>query len=209
MKRLPHRLALAHGLGLIVLVPAVPSGQDAGFSESFFARLAWRNSVRSGPARGRTAIAVPEAPPTVSPLHLLRGPRERRRLEDDEQRDDVPAGVRRPALALDWRDRRGPVRREDGLGRHRRGLSGAQFVFGDACTKSLDAGRTWAHMGLRESHHVSRILIHPKNPNRVYVAAMGHLYSPTPSAGSSSPRTAARRGRSPCTSTRGPASSTP
>jgi photosystem II stability/assembly factor-like uncharacterized protein len=48
---------------------------------------------------------------------------------------------------------------------------------GDGVYKSADGGKTWANMGLRDSHHISRILIHPVNPNIVYVAAMGHLYS--------------------------------
>jgi photosystem II stability/assembly factor-like uncharacterized protein len=43
--------------------------------------------------------------------------------------------------------------------------------------KSADAGATWQHMGLRDSHHISRIVIHPSNPDIVYVAAMGHLWS--------------------------------
>ena len=48
---------------------------------------------------------------------------------------------------------------------------------GDGVYKSTDAARTWKNMGLRDSHHISRIAIHPANPNVVYVAAMGHLYS--------------------------------
>ena len=48
---------------------------------------------------------------------------------------------------------------------------------GDGVYKSTDAGRTWTNMGLRDSHHIARIVIHPTNPNIVYVAAMGHLYS--------------------------------
>jgi photosystem II stability/assembly factor-like uncharacterized protein len=43
--------------------------------------------------------------------------------------------------------------------------------------KSTDAGATWQFMGLPESHHIARIVIHPANPNVVYVAAMGHLFS--------------------------------
>lgn len=42
--------------------------------------------------------------------------------------------------------------------------------------KSTDAGKTWKHIGLRESRHISRIRIHPKNPDLVYVAAMGELW---------------------------------
>jgi photosystem II stability/assembly factor-like uncharacterized protein len=48
---------------------------------------------------------------------------------------------------------------------------------GDGVYKSTDGGKTWRNMGLKDSHHIPRILIHPKNPDIVYVAAMGHLYS--------------------------------
>ena len=48
---------------------------------------------------------------------------------------------------------------------------------GDGIYKSLDAGRTWTNMGLKDSHHIARIAIHPRNPDIVYVAAMGHLFS--------------------------------
>jgi len=48
---------------------------------------------------------------------------------------------------------------------------------GDGVYKSPDAGKTWKNMGLQDSHHIARIIIHPKNPDIVFVAAMGHLYS--------------------------------
>jgi photosystem II stability/assembly factor-like uncharacterized protein len=48
---------------------------------------------------------------------------------------------------------------------------------GDGVYKSADAGKTWQHMGLRDSHHIAQIIVHPANPDIVYVAAMGHLYS--------------------------------
>ena len=44
--------------------------------------------------------------------------------------------------------------------------------------KSQDAGKTWANVGLKDSRHIGRIRIHPKNPDLVYVAAMGNLYIP-------------------------------
>lgn len=49
--------------------------------------------------------------------------------------------------------------------------------WGDGVYKSTDAGQTWTNMGLKESQHVGRIIIHPTNPDIVYVAALGHLYS--------------------------------
>ncbi len=55
--------------------------------------------------------------------------------------------------------------------------------WGDGVYKSTDAGKTWKNMGLKESHHIGRIIVHPKNPNIVYVAALGHLYSENPERG--------------------------
>lgn len=47
---------------------------------------------------------------------------------------------------------------------------------GDGVYKSTDAGETWKHLGLEETQAISRVRIHPTNPNIVYVAALGHPY---------------------------------
>jgi len=49
--------------------------------------------------------------------------------------------------------------------------------------KSTDAGKTFALVGLEDTHHISRIVIDPKDPNIVYVAAMGHLFGPNKERG--------------------------
>ena len=49
--------------------------------------------------------------------------------------------------------------------------------------KSTDAGASWTHMGLTDSHHISQVLIHPTDPQRVWVAAIGRLYSESPERG--------------------------
>jgi len=54
---------------------------------------------------------------------------------------------------------------------------------GDGVYKSIDSGTTWSAMGLKDSHHIARILVHPTNPETVWVAAMGHLYSPNEERG--------------------------
>src|SRR4051812_49286494 len=54
---------------------------------------------------------------------------------------------------------------------------------GKGVFKSTDAGATWQFMGLPDSHHIARIVIHPANPDIVYVAAMGHLFSKNPERG--------------------------
>lgn len=47
---------------------------------------------------------------------------------------------------------------------------------GDGMWKSVDAGKTWTHIGLENSRHIPRIRIHPKNPDIVYAAVLGDLY---------------------------------
>lgn len=49
--------------------------------------------------------------------------------------------------------------------------------YGDGVYKSVDGGASWKHMGLKSSEHIGKILIHPENPDIVYVAAIGPLWS--------------------------------
>jgi photosystem II stability/assembly factor-like uncharacterized protein len=49
--------------------------------------------------------------------------------------------------------------------------------------KSMDAGRTWAHMGLEDTKHISRIQVHHRNPDIAYVGAVGHLWGPNEDRG--------------------------
>ncbi|MEM1093662.1 MAG: glycosyl hydrolase [Bacteroidota bacterium] len=54
---------------------------------------------------------------------------------------------------------------------------------GTGVYKSLDMGKTWQHMGLEETHRTGRIIMHPDNPDIVWVAAAGALYSNNPERG--------------------------
>lgn len=49
---------------------------------------------------------------------------------------------------------------------------------GHGMWRSTDAGKTWKHIGLKDSEHIGRIRVHPKNPDLVYVAAIGNLWKP-------------------------------
>src|SRR6201988_1433307 len=62
-----------------------------------------------------------------------------------------------------------------GMGEH--AVRGVMTHHGDGVYKSTDAGKTWKRVGLELSQHTSRIIIHPKDPNIVWVAAQGALYS--------------------------------
>ena len=55
--------------------------------------------------------------------------------------------------------------------------------WGNGIYKSMDAGRTWTHMGLKDTHHIGRVVIHPTDPEIVYVAAQGHLWGPNKERG--------------------------
>lgn len=54
---------------------------------------------------------------------------------------------------------------------------------GKGLWKSMDAGETWQFIGLDDSEHIARIRIHPKNPDIVYVAAIGNLWKPNKTRG--------------------------
>jgi hypothetical protein len=55
--------------------------------------------------------------------------------------------------------------------------------WGDGVYKSNDGGKTWKNVGLKDSHHIGRIVLHPEDTNTVYVAAMGHLWGPNEERG--------------------------
>ncbi len=68
-----------------------------------------------------------------------------------------------------------------GMGEH--AIRGVMTSYGDGVYKSTDAGKTWKHIGLTPTEQISRIIIHPSNPDIVYVAAQGKYPSPTADRG--------------------------
>ncbi len=49
--------------------------------------------------------------------------------------------------------------------------------FGNGMYKSVDAGKTWTHLGLDQTHHIGKVAVDPRNPDIVFVAAIGQLYA--------------------------------
>lgn len=68
-----------------------------------------------------------------------------------------------------------------GMGEH--AIRGVMTSYGDGVYKSTDAGKTWKHIGLKATQHISRIVIHPTNPDIVFVAAQGAMFGSTKERG--------------------------
>src|SRR5262245_64991262 len=63
------------------------------------------------------------------------------------------------------------------------GLQRPDLSVGDGIYKSTDAGVTWTHLGLRDGQQIPQIVVDPKDPNRLFVAVMGHPYGPNAERG--------------------------
>jgi len=68
-----------------------------------------------------------------------------------------------------------------GMGEH--AARGVMTSMGDGVYKSTDAGKTWSHMGLDFTRHISDVIIHPSNPDIVFVAAQGAQFGPSEDRG--------------------------
>src|SRR5262245_3076914 len=56
------------------------------------------------------------------------------------------------------------------------GLQRPDLSVGDGIYKSTDAGKTWTHLGLRQARQIGALIVDPRDPSRVFVAALGHPY---------------------------------
>ncbi|MDW8228925.1 MAG: glycosyl hydrolase [Saprospiraceae bacterium] len=79
-------------------------------------------------------------------------------------------------IAVDWQ------RRVIWVGTGENNSSRSSYA-GTGIYRSADNGKTWEWRGLPESHHIGRIVLHPKDPEVLWVAVLGHLYSPNPERG--------------------------
>jgi photosystem II stability/assembly factor-like uncharacterized protein len=59
----------------------------------------------------------------------------------------------------------------------------SQISYGNGMYKSIDAGKTWTHIGLDDTRQIGKVIVDPCDPNIVLVAALGHVYGPNPDRG--------------------------
>ena len=59
----------------------------------------------------------------------------------------------------------------------------SQISYGDGMYKSIDGGKTWRHIGLENTRQIGKIIVDPKDPNILFVAALGHVYGANPDRG--------------------------
>ncbi|OGD30340.1 MAG: hypothetical protein A2Y56_08975 [Candidatus Aminicenantes bacterium RBG_13_63_10] len=168
-------------LTVLVLLAAtgVKAEGPASKAESVFGKLSWR-SIGPAVMGGRTVdIEVGEKQPwvifaAVGPSGVWRSMNNGITWENVFGREST---VSVGDLALDPAD---PNIIWAGTGE---ATCRNSVTIGDGVYKSADGGRTWTNMGLRETRHISRILVDRHHPQTVFVAAMGHLWGPNEERG--------------------------
>jgi photosystem II stability/assembly factor-like uncharacterized protein len=159
-------------------VPPVEAQQAGGVDTRLLAELRWRNIGPHRASRTKALDGVPGRPHTFY-VGVVNGGVWR---TTDAGRtwapifDDQPTGAI-GALAVAPSDPR-VIYVGTGEAQQRPDLA-----TGDGMYKSTDEGRTWTHLGLRDTQQIAQVVVDPTNPDRLFVAALGHPYGPNPERG--------------------------
>ncbi len=142
--------------------------------------LHWRNA---GPFRGGRAVAAAGVPGDPLTYYMgTAGAGVWKTTDGGTSWHDITNGYIRTssvgAIAVAESD---PNVVYAGMGEH--SIRGVTTSHGDGVYRSTDAGRSWTHMGLEATRAISRIRVHPDDPDLVYVAAQGSPFAPTSERG--------------------------
>ena len=153
-------------------------GQTSGVDSTLFNELTWRNIGPLRAGRTRAAVGDPERP-NVLYIGVTNGGvwkttdygRTWEPIFDEQPTGsigDIAVSESSPNILY--------VASGEGLQR-------PDLSVGNGVYKSTDGGTTWAHLGLLEGQQLARIIVDPKNPDRVFVAVLGHPYGPNKERG--------------------------
>ena len=172
------RLITIAAIGMAALTSAASSVTSAQSTDALYAEMHWREigPTRGGRARALSGVA---SQPNVFYVGYDNGGVWR---STDYGSSWVPLFDNEPtgsigAIAVAPSD---PNIIYVGTGA---GIIRPDLSVGDGMYKSTDAGKTWTHLGLRETQMIANIEVDPTNPNRLFVAALGHPYGPNAERG--------------------------
>src|SRR5215470_6220170 len=160
----------------LVLAGLICSGQE--FNPNLFQEMRWRSI---GPFRAGRTVAISGIPSQPNVFYMAPNNGGVWKTTDAGRTwfpifDDQPTGSI-GALAL------APSNPDTIYVGSGEGLRRPDLSVGDGIYKSTDAGKTWQHLGLGDAQQIATVLVDPHDPNRVFVAAVGHPYGPNPERG--------------------------
>jgi photosystem II stability/assembly factor-like uncharacterized protein len=163
---------------LLFAVTVVAFGFCQQFDAKLFQELQWR---LIGPFRGGRGVAITGVPGQPNVFYMAPNNGGVWKTTDygrtwDPIFDDQPTGSV-GALAV------APSNPEIIYVGSGEGLRRPDLSTGDGIYKSTNGGRSWQHLGLRDGQQIAAILVDPHDPNRVFVAVLGHPYGPNPERG--------------------------
>jgi photosystem II stability/assembly factor-like uncharacterized protein len=161
---------------LILVIGSLAPAQQ--FDPKLYQELRWR---LIGPFRGGRSVAISGIPSQPNVFYMAANNGGVWKTKDSGRTwnpifDDQPTGSI-GALAI------APSNPEVIYVGSGEGLRRPDLSTGDGIYKSLDGGRTWKHLGLRDGQQIGAIIIDPHDPNRVFVGVLGHPYGPNPERG--------------------------